>query len=738
MQTLLEATSRETLKTPTSTPATDIPRFNEIQDLVKFHYPDADIGLIQSAYVFSAKAHKGHTRRSGEPYLVHPVAVAKILAKMKLDEASIAAGLLHDTVEDTLATLEEIEDYFGSEIAELVDGVTKMSKMEFQSKEQRKAESFRKMILAFCKDLRVLMVKLADRLHNMRTLHFLEPEARKRIAGETLDVYAQLADRLGIHWMFIELADLSLKYFEPETYESLAQRIVEAVRRKEAFVAEVLRTIEEKLRQYRISAVLKNRIKTVYSVYRKMQVQKLEFDQIHDLVAFRIIVNDDNQCYVVLGLIHELWKPFPGRFKDYIATPKSNGYKSLHTTVLGPGGNRIEIQIRTHGMDLAAEEGIAAHWSYKLDKPPDPRDARAINWLRRQVMDWQQDMEDPRDFADNVRVDLYPNEVYVFTPKGDVREFPRGSTPLDFAYSVHTQVGHSCVGARINGRMVPLKYQLRTGDVVEIITSAHQKPSKDWLKLVKTARAKAKIRRYVMEAERERAMLMGKESAERELRRWRLDLTQAEKEGDIFLIAEEFGLKTVEDLYVSIGYGKISPKVIVTKLVPQQERETAKAALHAEKHVKKDPSLKRSGVKMEGLSDLMVNFAKCCNPLPGDRIRGFITRGRGVTVHTADCENIADLDPKRCVDVEWDQEQSAPRVVTLGITASYKSEVLAHISTVFSSYNAEISKIIVSTANSDESMGKFTISVRDVSHLERIMTSIRNIKGVRKVERLRI
>ncbi|MGO9571726.1 MAG: RelA/SpoT family protein, partial [Desulfomonilaceae bacterium] len=693
-----------------------IVRFGEIQDIVKSYYPDADLDLIRAAYVYSAQVHVGQTRMSGEPYLVHPVAVASILAQMKLDEASVATGLLHDTVEDTLTTVEDLERFFGTEIASLVDGVTKISKIEFQSKEERQAENFRKMILAMSRDIRVLLVKLADRLHNMRTLDPMPAEAQKRIARETMEIYAPLAARLGIYWMRTELEDLAFRYIETEQYNYIKTRLDETIKQTEEYVNNVLRIIREKLEQYNINAVTKGRNKDIYSVHHKMMAQNLEFDQVHDLTAFRIILNSVSECYAVLGLIHSLWRPVSGRFKDYIAMPKSNGYQSLHTTVIGPKGARIEIQIRTHEMDLIAEEGIAAHWSYKEGKVPEAEDAKVINWLR-QMMEWQQDLDDPREFFENVRVDLYPDEVYVFTPKGEVKEFPKGATPLDFAYSIHTEVGHRCVGARVNGKMVSLKYELHTGDSVEIVTSAHQKPSKDWLKHVKTGRARTKIRHFVLAAERERAVQMGRDSADRELRKWRIDLNRAEKEGSLLEIAGEFSFKTEEDLYAAIGYGRISPKVVITKLVPPQEREKAKAALAEEKHVRKEHGTTKSGVRVQGLADVMVNFAKCCNPLPGDSIMGFITRGRGVTIHKEDCVNLQDTDSQRIVEVSWDESQSLSRIVRLGIQTENRTGMLATISGVFSSNDADIVQANVKTVNDHEAQGIFMVSVRNLEHL---------------------
>jgi GTP diphosphokinase / guanosine-3',5'-bis(diphosphate) 3'-diphosphatase len=712
-----------------------IPRYNDIQDLVKSYYPDADLSLIQAAYIYSARVHRGQTRQSGEPYLIHPVAVAKILAQMKLDEAAVSTGLLHDTVEDTLTTIEDLEQFFGKDIAAMVDGVTKISKMEFQSREERQAENFRKMILAMSRDIRVLIVKLADRLHNMRTLGHMTPESQKRIARETMEIYAPLAARLGIYWMRTELEDLAFRYLEPERWTDTKNKLEESLKRSEGYVNNVLSIIREKLQQFNIPSVTKGRNKEVYSIFRKMHAQNLEFEQIHDLTAFRVVLNSVNECYAVLGLIHSVWRPVPGRFKDYIAMPKSNGYQSLHTTVIGPEGARIEIQIRTQEMDQIAEEGIAAHWSYKEGKALQAEDVKLTNWLR-QIMEWQQELDDPREFLENVRVDLFPDEVYVFTPKGEVKEFPKGATPLDFAYSIHTEVGHRCIGARINGKMVPLKYQLTTGDCVEIVTSVHQRPSKDWLKYVKTGRARTKIRHYVLAAERERSIQIGRESAERELKKWRIDLPRAEREGEILKIAQEFSFKTEIDLFAAIGYGRVSPKAIITRLVPPQEREKAKTELREDKQIKQRRGSARSGVRIEGLADVMVNFAKCCTPLPGDPIRGFITRGRGVTIHKSDCLNLDAADSQRIVEATWDEDQSLTRIVSLEIQTENRMGMLANVSGVFSSHDSDIVSANIKVVNDHEAQGLFMISVKNLDHLTRIMNALRKVKGVERVERV--
>ncbi len=712
-----------------------IVRFNELQDMIKAYYPDADLDLIRAAYIYSAQVHRGQTRRSGEPYLVHPVAVALLLTQMKLDEASIATGLLHDTVEDTFATLEDIERFFGKEIAVLVDGVTKISKIEFQSKEERQAENFRKMILAMSQDIRVLLVKLGDRLHNMRTLASMPSANQIRTATETMEIYAPLAARLGIYWIRTELEDLAFRYLEPERYNTIKTKLEESLKKNEAFVNNVLSVISEKLEQYGIKGETKGRTKEIYSIHRKMVNQRLEFDHVHDITAFRITLETVNQCYAVLGLIHSLWRPVPGRFKDYVAMPKSNGYQSLHTTVIGPAGARIEIQIRTQEMDRIAEEGIAAHWSYKEGRIVETEDAKVVKWLR-QMMEWQRDLDDPREFLENVRVDLYPDEVYVFTPTGEVKDFPKGSTPLDFAYSIHTEVGHRCMGAKVNGKMVSLKHQLKTGDTIEITTSLHQKPSKDWLKFVKTGRARTKIRHFVMAEERERSIHLGREAVDRELRKWRLDLSRAEKEGEFSKIAQEYSFKSDLDLFAAIGYGRISPKVVVTRLVPVQEREKAKADSLEERPMKPDREGKTSGIKVQGLTGVLATFAKCCNPLPGDNIMGYITRGRGVTVHKEDCMNLQATDSIRLVEVTWDYEQSLTRVVRLSIEASNRTGLLAAISKVFASNDSDIVQASMKKVTENYAKGLFLVSVKNVEHLSKIMNALLTIKEVSKVERL--
>ena len=507
-------------------------RFNDVLERLTSYQPNADIELLKKAYVFSAKVHLGQVRLSGEPYLNHPLEVAGILTQLKLDVASVATGLLHDTVEDTLTTPKEIQENFGEEIAQLVDGLTKISRMSLRSSEEHQAENFRKMILAMVKDIRVILIKLADRLHNMRTLQYQSPEKQMEIAQETLDIYAPLAHRLGIEWLKSELEDLAFQYLHPEIYDEIRRKIAKKEKERARYIDEVKRTLMKKLYENHIEGEVTGRLKQIYSIYLKMKEQNIDFDQVYDITAFRVIVNSIKACYDVLGIIHSIWKPIPGKFKDYIGLPKDNMYQSLHTTVIGPYGERIEIQIRTHEMHKIAEEGIAAHWKYKEGKLVEEAEDKRFTWLR-QLLEWQRDLKDNQEFIESLKVDLFPNEVYIFTPKGEVRQFPIGSTPVDFAYSIHSDIGNHCVGAKVNGKIVPLRYELRSGDTIEILTSPNQKPSKDWLKLVKTSRAKTKIRQWFTVEEREKSINLGKDILEKELRKYDLQQTKLIKSGEL-------------------------------------------------------------------------------------------------------------------------------------------------------------------------------------------------------------
>ncbi|MBW1802132.1 MAG: bifunctional (p)ppGpp synthetase/guanosine-3',5'-bis(diphosphate) 3'-pyrophosphohydrolase, partial [Deltaproteobacteria bacterium] len=629
-------------------------RLNDITSQLLGYHPKADITLVEKAYVFSAKVHQGQIRLSGEPYLSHPLEVAHILTKMKLDVISVVAGLLHDTLEDTDAELSEIKRLFGQEAANIVDGVTKISKMEFTSREERQAENMRKMILAMATDIRVILVKLADRLHNMQTLGFQTPEKQKRIASETLDIYAPLAGRMGIYWIRSTLEDLCLYYLEMEIYEQIKTGIAERREGREKFIREVKSLLIDKLKEADINATIKGRHKHFYSIYRKMRDQNLSVDQVYDALAFRVIVNSLRECYEVLGLIHAMWKPLPARFKDYISLPKANMYQSLHTTVIGPLGQRMEIQIRTWEMHRIAEDGIAAHWKYKEGLAADNTDEKQFSWLR-QLLEWQQNLKDPTEFLETVRMDLFPNEVYVFTPRGDVKRFPKGSTPIDFAYGIHSEVGEKCAGARVNGKMVPLKHHLNNGDIVEIITSAKHHPSKDWLDIVKTSKAKTKIRNWIKRQERDLSINLGKEMIEKALEQSQINLPNIMKSEQIAAIAKDYSLQSVADLLANIGYGKLSVNQVIGRLKPILGIEEEKPPGIVSKMVSRMKRKKSTrGIKVKGLDDMLVRFANCCHPLPGERVVGFITRGRGVTIHKSSCRHVLDSDQGRLVEVLWE------------------------------------------------------------------------------------
>jgi GTP pyrophosphokinase len=714
-------------------------RFNDILEQVTAYNPQADLDFLKKAYVFSAKVHQGQVRLSGEPYLTHPLEVAHILAKLRLDTASVVTGLLHDTLEDTFTSPEELRENFGQEIAQLVDGVTKISKITLQTSEEDQAENFRKMILAMVKDIRIILVKLADRLHNMRTLKYQHPPKQREIAEETLEIYSPLANRLGIDWIKNELEDLAFQYLHPDIYNDIKRKIAKKEKERERYIEEVKRILTKKLFEHKIDAEVTGRSKKIYSVYKKMNAQDIDFDQVYDLTAFRIIVNTVRQCYEALGVVHSLWKPVPGKFKDYIGLSKANRYQSLHTTVIGLYGERMEIQIRTRDMHRVAEEGIAAHWKYKEGKFTEGEDDERINWLR-QLLEWQGELQDNSEFLETVKMDLYPNDVYVFTPKGEVREFPRGATPVDFAYSIHSDIGHRCVGAKVGGKLVPLKYELKSGDTVEILPSPHHHPSKDWLKFVKTSRAQTKIRQWIKKEQRERSIGLGREICEKEFRRFKLNFAKLLKSGEIQKVTGDFGVHSADDLMASVGYGKISPKQIAGKLVSPEKLEAGekKKESRIEKiiHlVKKGP---QDAIKIKGVDDMMVRFASCCNPLPGDKITGFITRGRGITIHTADCSNVLNNDPQRKVKVEWDVRHKQTHPVRIRVICADRQGLLADISSSISSNEANITNAQLSTTQSKRAICTFAVEIRDLNHLRRVIASLEKIKGMVTVERLKI
>jgi GTP pyrophosphokinase len=651
-----------------------------------------------------------------------------------MDVTTVTAGLLHDVLEDTAATKADLEREFGGEIAELVDGVTKIGKLAFSSREERQAENFRKMLVAMARDLRVLMIKLADRLHNMRTLDYLPPDRAKKIAQETLDIYAPLAHRLGMAKVKAELEDLGLRTLNPADYVDLQKRVAKRRLEREADINQVIAILQRKLAEVGIDSQIRGRPKHFYSIWKKMHDQGREFDEIYDLTAVRVITASVRDCYGALGVIHSLWKPVPGRFKDFIAMPKVNMYQSLHTTVIGPKGDPVEIQIRTREMHRIAEEGIAAHWLYKERKTGKDKLDESLVWLR-QLIETQQDTKDPREFMDTVRVDLFPDEVYVFTPKGDVKALPEGATPLDFAYAVHTKVGEHCVGAKVNAKLVPLRYTLRQGDIVEIVTSPNQHPSRDWLKIVKSTRARAKINQWLKVEERARSIELGREMFEREARKYRLNPTALLGGEEIKKAAADFGFAGPDDLMAALGYGKSSVHQVLNKLAPNALLETPdkpKAAATRPAPV--------DGVRIRGVDDLLVRFARCCNPLPGDPIVGFITRGRGLTVHARDCLTVAKsvLDRERLIDVEWDVEEPGKRPVRIAVyIGKDRPGLLSEITGAISARNGNITKAEVTVTDDRRGINNFVVEVADLRQLQDIIAAIRDVRDVINVERVR-
>ncbi|MEO6025628.1 MAG: bifunctional (p)ppGpp synthetase/guanosine-3',5'-bis(diphosphate) 3'-pyrophosphohydrolase [Candidatus Binatia bacterium] len=708
-------------------------------DKVREYNPAADVGTVQRAYEFSAEMHRGQKRKSGEPYLVHPLEVAGLIADLRLDVPSIATGLLHDTVEDTLTTLGQVESLFGSEIASLVDGVTKIGQINFKSRAESQAENFRKMIIAMARDIRVILIKLADRTHNMRTLSHLPAERQTDIAQETLDIYAPLAHRLGIYWIKSELEDNALRYMHPEIYYQLKRNVAKKKTEREGYIEHVRDVLTKKLEAAGLEAAVTGRPKHFYSIYQKMQSQHLLYDQIYDLVAFRLLVDSLRECYEALGIVHQNWKPVPGRFRDYIAMPKANMYQSLHTTVIGPFGERMEVQIRTHEMHRVAEAGIAAHWRYKGQNHTDsPQEIERFAWLR-QLLHWQQHLEDPQEFMRSVKEDLFDEEVFAFTPKGDLFNFPAGATIIDFAYRVHSQVGEHCAGARVNGKLVPLKYQLQSGDTIEIVTTTRQTPSKDWLKFATTTRAKERIRNWIKIQQRKRSLEIGTELLDRDLRRYRRELSKLRKSGDVERVAKELGFKDEENLIAAIGYGRLPTQHVLAKLVPADTPEDQKARSEGalQKLFRLVGRQTKGGVQVSGLDDVMVRFGRCCNPLPGEPITGFITRGRGVTVHAIDCLRVMESDPQRRVEVAWDPTDGHFRPVEIEVTGVDAPGLLAAMSKAISSSSVNISRAEVRTGIDKKAVNMFEVMVDSVDALNRVMRALGKVKGVMKVQRVR-
>ena len=704
--------------------------------------PAVELAAIEKAYRFAARYHGDQRRESGEPYILHPLRTALILADMNMDRVCLQTALLHDVVEDTAATLEEISREFGEEVARCVDAVTKLGKLQFYSPEERQAENVRKMLLAMAHDVRVIIVKLADRLHNMRTLGFLPPETQKRIARETLDIYAPIAHRLGMGAMRGELEDLAFAYLEPEAYAEIRQAIESRRQASEEFLEQIRRHIMQVLAREGIPARVEGRIKRVYSVYQKLKRQRIGIEQVYDLMAVRVITDSVKNCYAALGLIHQEWPPIPGRIKDFIAIQRPNLYQSLHTSVMGPGGQPFEVQIRTEEMHRVAEEGIAAHWKYKEGgKSDDKGEAQRIAWLRH-LLDWVQEMRDSRDFLSTLKVDLYPEEVYTFTPRGKVIVLPRDATPIDFAYAIHTEVGHACVGAKVNGRIVPLRYTLRNGDVVEILTQPGHLPSKDWLALVKTSRARQKIKAVINAAERAKAIEIGQKYLEREARRLGVQLARAART-ELERVAGEYGYAKLEDLYAALGYGRISPRKILQKIAPAEQTEAQATAQPAISPAPAPARPSEAGdfvLRVKGVDDLLVYRAKCCNPICGEPIVGYITRGKGVAVHSTSCPNVQNLlyEVERRIEVEWGQPTGQPFQVKVVAHVEDRPGMLNQLTTLLFNENINIRAL---EARNDSSHGEvgvvdMTIDVRDNKQLQRLLAAMRRTAGVLDVQRV--
>ena len=710
-------------------------RINDIIESIYDYNPDADLGLIDRAYIFSAKVHDGQMRLSGEPYLLHPLEVAGILADMKLDAVSVAAGLLHDVIEDTHATEDEIEEMFGPEVERIVSGVTKLSTLPFSSAQARQAESIRKMLLAMADDIRVILIKLADRVHNMRTLQYHNsPDKQRKIAKETLDIYAPIAARLGIYWVKNELENIAFEYIKPEEFQRIKQLVAKDREERENYIDTVKAFIKLKMDENDLPSEVLGRYKHYYSIYQKMVQQNLTFDEVYDIIAFRIILDSVSQCYEALGLLHSLWKPIAKKFKDYIGMPKPNMYQSLHTTVIGPYGERIEIQIRTREMDRVAQSGIAAHWSYKEGESMDAKAAETFSWVQ-QLVENQANINDPNEFLENVRIDLFPEEVYVFTPQGDIKSLPKGATPVDFAYMIHTEVGQQCVGAKVDGRMVPLKYQLQTGERVEVTTQKGHQPSKDWLNFVKTVKARSRIRQWIKTQEKERSLQLGREMCEKAFRKYKLNFKQLAKTDEIQKVVESFGFKTIEDLIISVGYGKITPLQVVRKIAPRSEEEQLQSAVTG----KADAIQKKKiggGVIVKGVEDILVRFGKCCQPVPGDAIIGFITRGFGVTVHRANCLNVTKTNPERLIEVEWAKKTAETFPVKIVVRASDRMGLLADVAASISKCGANNLNVRSETSNDSVVSSYFTLAVENTEQLEIVLSGLKNVKHVQEVHRM--
>jgi guanosine-3',5'-bis(diphosphate) 3'-pyrophosphohydrolase len=733
------------LRQQIATTALTLTKFRDLMKRMQESRPQDDLSIVKKAYDYSLKHHDGQTRASGEPYLVHPLEVALVLAEMKMDPVAVAAGLLHDSVEDTSVTIADIREEFGEQVAHIVEGVTKISKIDFATREEQQAENLRKMMLAMVDDIRVVLIKLADRLHNMRTLEHLQPERQQKIAEETLEIYAPIAHRLGMGKIRGELEDLGFRFLDPLGYEQVEKAVNARRKQGEAFLAKMQAIITDKLKEAGIQAHVESRIKRLYSIHKKLQRQRISVDQVYDLCAMRVITRSLQDCYAVLGIIHNLWRPVPGRIKDFIAMPRPNFYQSLHTSVITEDGTPFEIQIRTEEMHKMAEEGIAAHWKYK-DGPVSAQDEQRLAWLR-QVVEWQRDVSDPNEFLSTLKVDLYPEEVYTFTPKGKVVVLPRDATPIDFAYTIHTEVGHTCTGAKVNGRMVPLRYKLHSGDIVEILTQPGHKPSRDWLGLVKSSRSRNKIKHWLNVHQRERAIEIGRKLIEKEARKYRIALKEI-KDEDLQRVASGYGLGKADDLMSGIGYGKYSARQVLARLLPAGATPSIAGDIESEGLTSQPGGLSsvvrrvfgdHNAITVRGQGDMLVYRARCCNPIRGENIVGYITRGKGVAVHSVSCPNVTNLlyEPERKIDVEWARDDSTPTAypVKLTVFCDDRFGMLKNITGVIGDAKSNIRNIAAHTANSQASV-EVVLDIADLKHLEQIIVGLRKIPGVHEVQRL--
>jgi GTP diphosphokinase / guanosine-3',5'-bis(diphosphate) 3'-diphosphatase len=733
------------LRQQIATTALTLTKFRDLMKRMQENRPHDDLTIVKKAYDYSLKHHEGQTRASGEPYLIHPLEVALVLSEMKMDPVAIAAGLLHDSVEDTSVTIDDIRKEFGEQVAHIVEGVTKISKIDFATREEQQAENLRKMMLAMVDDIRVVLIKLADRLHNMRTLEHLPPERQQKIAEETLEIYAPIAHRLGMGKIRGELEDLGFRFLDPLGYEQVEKSVNARRKQGEAFLAKMQGIITDKLKEAGIQARVESRIKRLYSIHKKLQRQHISVDQVYDMYAMRIITRSLQDCYAVLGIIHNIWRPVPGRIKDFIAMPRPNFYQSLHTSVITEEGTPFEIQIRTEEMHKMAEEGIAAHWKYK-DGPVSAQDEQRLAWLR-QVVEWQRDVSDPNEFLSTLKVDLYPEEVYTFTPKGKVVVLPRDATPIDFAYTIHTEVGHTCIGAKVNGRMVPLRHKLHSGDIVEILTQPGHKPSRDWLGLVKSSRSRNKIKHWLNVHQRERAIEIGRKLIEKEARKYRIALKEI-KDEDLLKVASGYGLGKVDDLMAGIGYGKYSARQVLARVLPAGATPSIAGDIESEGLTSQPGAIAsvvrrvfgdHNAITVRGQGDMLVYRARCCNPIRGEGIVGYITRGKGVAVHSINCPNVTNLlyEPERKIDVEWARDDSTPTAypVKLTVFCDDRFGMLKSITGVIGDAKSNIRNITAHTANSQASV-EVVLDISDLKHLETIIVGLRKIPGVHEVQRL--